>query len=358
MDPLLDRAPCGFVSIADDGTILDINLTLVQLLGYTRVELLGWHLQKILPPGGRIFYQTHVFPIVKMHGVAEEIYIALRTKDAVDLPVLMNVARHTRDGTNVNDCVFVRMTQRHLYEDELLQARRLAEQANAAKAKFLSMMSHDLRTPLTSISGHASLLANGLHGPMTGPQHDSVMRIREACAVLLGMINDILSFAQLDSGKVEVRLRPVQVADSIARAEGLTRVQAESSGLTFHVEACNEDVMASADPDKLQQVLLNLLTNAIKFTSSGGTVAVSCDRDGDRVLIRVRDNGVGIPAEQLERVFDAFVQLGFEPDETHQRGVGLGLAISKELTAAMGGELTVESVVGEGSVFTVALAEG
>ncbi len=327
-----------------------MNLTLADLLGYVRAELLGWHVQKILPAGGRIFYQTHVFPILKMHGMAEEIYIALRTKDGRDIPVLMNGVRRQRDGTVLNDCVFVRMIQRHEYEDQLLQARRLAEQANAARAKFLSMMSHDLRTPLTSITGHASLIAAGMHGPLTDEQRDGLARIREAGQELLRMINDILNFAKLQSGRVEVQLSPVKVVDAVARAERLVHVRLADVGLTFESTAC-DGVEVLADPDRLQQVLLNLLTNAIKFTPPGGRISVSCGRDGDRVLLRVRDTGVGIAPDQLQRIFEPFVQL----DATRADGVGLGLAISRELTSAMGGELTAESAPGEGTVFTIAL---
>jgi PAS domain S-box-containing protein len=126
MDSLLDTAPCGFVSFRDDGTMIAVNATLTELLGYTRVELEGWHIEKILFPGARIFYQTHLFPMLKMHGRVDEIYLALRTKDGHDIPMLMNGIRRERDGEMVSDSVFLRMIQRRQYEDQLLQARRSA----------------------------------------------------------------------------------------------------------------------------------------------------------------------------------------------------------------------------------------
>jgi PAS domain S-box-containing protein len=350
LDPVLDNAPCGFVTFADDGTILQVNLTLATLLGYTRAELLGWHVQKILPPGGRIFYQTHVFPILKMHGAADEVYIALRLKDGTDVPMLMNGVRRERDGATVNDCVFVRMIQRHQYEDQLLQARRLAEEANAARAKFLSMMSHDLRSPLTSITGHASLLAAGAHGPLTAEQSDAIARMRSAGQELLRMINDILDFAKVESGRIDVHVQPMRASDAIERAASLLHVRLTEEGIAFDAKECG-DVEVLADPDRLQQVLLNLLTNAVKFTAAGGRITVSCARDGDRVLLSVRDTGIGIDTTQLQRVFEPFVQL----DATRADGVGLGLAISRELARAMGGDLTVESAPGQGATFTVAL---
>jgi PAS domain S-box-containing protein len=356
MDALLNTAPCGFLTFTDDGTMLEVNATLADLLGYSRVELQGWHLQKVLPPGGRVFYHTHIFPLLKLHGRAEEIYVALRAKDGSDVPMMLNAVRRERDGVLVNDCVFMRMQQRHRFEHELLLARRAAEQANAARAKFLSMMSHDLRTPLTAISGFAKLMEGGAYGPINGEQRDVLHRMNDACRDLLRMINDILSFAQLESGRVDVRVEPVAVADAIARAESLIRVRVEESGLTFRSDCDGARVLA--DPDKLQQILLNLLTNAIKFTPPGGAISVTCSRDDGRARIAVRDTGIGIPSEQLDRVFDAFVQLDQQPSDPTQRGVGLGLAISRDLVAAMGGKLTVQSAQGEGSVFTVELPRG
>ena len=351
MDSLLDNAPCGFVSFRDDGTMLQVNATLAELLGYTRVELEGWHIEKILFPGARIFYQTHVFPMLKMHGRVDEIYLALRTKEGRDFPVLMNGARRERDGVMVNDCVFMRMIQRSEYEAQLLQARRIAEQANAAKASFLSMMSHDLRTPLTAIIGYADLFAAGVLAGADG--HHSIDRIREAARELMVMINDILSFAQLDSGHVEVRPVPAKVSAAIARAEALIRLRLEQSELTFVAEPCEEVVLA--DPDRLQQILLNLLTNAIKFTPHGGEISVTCTRDRDRVRIHIRDTGIGIAPDQLARIFEPFVQLETQTAEDGNRGVGLGLAISRELARAMQGEIIAESTQGEGSVFILDL---
>jgi PAS domain S-box-containing protein len=358
MDSLLDHAPCGFVSFRDDGTMVEVNATLADLLGYTRVELEGWHIEKILFPGARIFYQTHVFPTLKMKGRVDEIFLALRTKDSHDMPVLMNALRRERDGVMVSDSVFVRMIQRSEYEAQLLQARRIAEQANAAKASFLSMMSHDLRTPLTAISGYADLLAAGVlrtdgSASRNDEQRFSIDRIRDAARDLMGMINDILSFAQLESGRVEVRPVPVPVRAAIARAEALIRLRLEQAKLTFTFEPCDDTVRA--DPDRLQQILLNLLTNAIKFTEPGGRISVSCSRTSDRVSIHVRDTGVGIPPHELQRVFEPFVQLEPQAVEDTHRGVGLGLAISRDLARAMDGDLTAESTPGEGSVFVLDL---
>jgi PAS domain S-box-containing protein len=352
MYDVMNTAPCGFVSFADDGTMVELNQTLAELLGYPRVELLGWHVDKLLPPGGRIFYQTYLFPMLKVQGRVEEIYLAIRTKGGEDVPVLLNGVRRERDGRFFSDCVCMRMIQRHAYEDQLLQARKLAEASSAAKAKFLSMMSHDLRAPLTTIYGNASLLGAGAYGALNDEQTQAVQVMREACQAQMTMIGDILDFARMEAGQVPVKAKEVVVAEAVARAELLIRLQVSDAGLRF-TSAC-DGARVFADPDRLQQILLNLLTNAIKFTPAGGTIAVSCNRDGDRVFIHVRDTGPGIAPEHLSRIFTPFVQLDAATPNP-QRGVGLGLAISRELAQAMNGAVSAESTVGEGSVFTVEL---
>jgi len=355
MDSTLNTVPCGFVSIADDGTMKAVNVTLAEMLGYRRSELEGWHVQKILPPGGRIFYQTHVFPLLKLHSRADEIYIALRASDGSDIPVLMNGARRESDGEWLNDCVFVKMIQRHEFEDQLLQARRLAEEANAAKARFLSMMSHDLRTPLTGVMGHAALLAGGAFGAVTAEQVESLDRIKEASHELLRMINDILGFAQVESRTITVSLEPVDVRQSVERAERLVRPRVDERGLTLSTDGIAAGLTVLADRDRLQQILLNLLTNAIKFTPRGGRISVEADDAGERTVIRVADSGEGIPEDQLEAIFQPFVQLGEQSADSSKRGVGLGLAISRELARAMAGDVSAASTSGAGSVFTITL---
>lgn len=356
MADLMNTAPCGFVSFADDGTVVEMNETLASMLGYTRVELLGWHFGKILPPGGRIFHQTHLFPLLKLHGAVEEIYLTLRTKDGGEILVLLNGVRREREARIVSDCVCIRMMQRHAYEDQLLQARRLAEEANAAKGRFLSMVSHDLRSPLTTIHGNAALLAEGAYGALNAEQSMAVRTILGATRLQMTLVTDILEFARLESGSVPLRLVPVPVADVVARAESLVALQMRDAGLRFTIGQHDPATAVLADPDRLQQVVLNLLTNAIKFTLPGGAVALESERAGTRVQIRVRDSGSGIAAAQIEQIFTPFVQLETDPARPAATGgVGLGLAISRELARAMDGDVTVESTPGAGSVFTIDL---
>ncbi len=355
-DDLINTAPCGFVTFLDDGTVVDVNQTLLDLLGCSRDDLVSQHIEKLLPPGGRIFYHTYLMPLLKVNGLVDEIYLALRTGDGQDVPVLLNGVRRERDGRFVNDCVCMRMIQRHEYEDQLLEARRLAEESNAAKAKFLSMMSHDLRSPLTTIHGNADLLAKGILGTLSDEQAESVQAIRDACRMQMTMVNDLLDFARMESGRVQVQAGVVVVSEAVARAETLLRVQVSEAGLELDTTGCRGQVSAIADPDRLQQILLNLMTNAVKFTPAGGKITMKCTSDGERTRINVCDTGVGITPEDLQRIFSPFVQLeNSEASSAPSRGVGLGLAICRDLARAMGGEVTAESTVGAGSCFTVDL---
>ena len=355
MDDLLNTAPCGFLSFADDGTILMVNATLLNLLGHERDEVQGGHIESILPVASRIFYQTHFFPLLKLQDKVEEIYLPLRAKSGHHMPVLANAVRRERAGTVVNDCVFVPMHQRNRYEDEILQAKKAAEEASQARSRFLSVMSHELRTPLSVIQGFTDILSCGMHGPVTELQLDDLSRIERATNSLLGLINDILSFARLEVGRVDVKTETIYVADALARAESLMVLRLQEAGLEYIREGCVSQVVVRADPERLQQILLNLLTNAIKFTDRGGRVSTACECIESRALIHVRDTGCGIPADKIESIFDPFVQVDREQIQSSERGVGLGLAISRDLARAMGSDLTAESTVGQGSVFTITL---
>ena len=249
-----------------------------------------------------------------------------------------------------------RELERRIGEAE--QARAEAERASRAKSDFLAVMSHELRTPLNAIGGYAQLLELGIHGPVTDAQRDALARLGRSQAHLLRLINDVLSFAKVDAGQVQYAVEDVPLEECLAGIEPMVAPQVRTKGLTFTCRAGGEPpLVARADPDKLRQVVLNVIANAIKFTPTGGLVEVECGADEDRVQIRVRDTGVGIPAERLPHIFEPFVQGERALNRPHD-GVGLGLAISRDLALGMGGELTVESRVGEGSVFTIWLPRG
>ncbi|HET7464933.1 MAG TPA: ATP-binding protein [Longimicrobium sp.] len=426
LDPLLDHAPCGFLAFADDGTITAANATLAAMLGYAPGELEGRRMDAVLSVGARLFYQTHFFPLVRMHGHAEEVFLLLRAADGANVPVLANVARTERDGAWANDCVFMRVTERAKFEEQLLNARReadrarheveehveelrvanetleqqavelemaqqqleeqaveleaqadtlqvvneelvargeelerqraAADEANRAKSGFLAVMSHELRTPLNAIAGYVQLLEMGIHGPVTAAQREALDRVARSQNHLLRLINDVLNLARIESGRVEYVVEDVELGGLMADVTPMVEPQMGAKELAFAV-AVPPGTVARADREKVQQVLINLLGNAIKFTPPGGRVWVEAARDAVdplRVLVRVADSGVGIAPEKQASVFEPFVQVDMSRTGRSE-GSGLGLAISRDLARGMGGDLSVESEVGKGSVFTLSL---
>jgi signal transduction histidine kinase len=229
-------------------------------------------------------------------------------------------------------------------------AREQAEAGNRAKSQFLATMSHELRTPLNAIAGYAQLIDLGVRGPVTAEQHEDLGRITRAQRHLLSLINDILNLSRIEAGRIEYDVQPVRVAELLSAVTEVVAPQVTAKGLGFDVAPADHMVVL-ADAEKARQVLLNLLGNAVKFTPSGGRVGVEIDGDASRVAIRVRDTGPGIPADQLGRIFEPFVQLDRSLSSRHE-GTGLGLAISRDLARGMGGELTVTSEVGQGATFT------
>ncbi|HEU4457430.1 MAG TPA: HAMP domain-containing sensor histidine kinase [Longimicrobium sp.] len=242
-------------------------------------------------------------------------------------------------------------------EASLLRERRAradAEEANRAKMDFLAVMSHELRTPLNAIAGYAELMEMGIHGPVTEEQVAALGKIRRSQRHLLLLINDVLNFAKIEAGRLEVHTAEVEVRELVAGVETLILPQAEQRGLRYDRRMADESLRVLADPDKAGQVLLNLLSNAVKFTGAGGEVRLECGAASGRARLAVRDTGPGIPPERLESIFEPFVQL--ERGLAAQReGTGLGLAISRDLARAMGGDVWAESTPGKGSVFTLEL---
>ena len=240
-----------------------------------------------------------------------------------------------------------------LYEAEK-KARALAEEANKAKTDFLTTMSHELRTPLNAIGGYADLIQAGIRGAVTEEQIIDLERIKRSQRHLLSLINDVLNFAKLQAGIVQVSSMPLDIDSIASQVEELITPQILEKKLSYRFLSAAEKCTCNGDSEKVEQILLNLLSNAVKFTDQGGEITVSIECDSTSVMANVADTGSGIAPDKLDAVFEPFVQL----NRTRTRaveGTGLGLSISRDLARAMGGELTVSSSLDHGSVFTLRL---
>ena len=239
---------------------------------------------------------------------------------------------------------------------EAENARRVAEEANTAKSEFLAMMSHDLRTPLNAIGGYADLLSMGIRGPVTDLQVVDLERIKRNQRHLLALVNDVLNFARVERADIALNVMPIDLNRTIRHLGAMIEPQTVSRGLTFRYVPCDERLETLADAERVEQIVINLLGNAVKFTSPGGSVTLSCgvdERNPAIIRIDVRDTGIGIPADKLDSIFDPFTQLDLHHDK--REGVGLGLAISRKLARLMGGDIVAASEMGIGSVLRLSL---
>jgi len=240
-----------------------------------------------------------------------------------------------------------------LYEAEK-KARALAEEANKAKTDFLTTMSHELRTPLNAIGGYADLIQAGIRGAVTEEQIIDLERIKRSQRHLLSLINDVLNFAKLQAGIVQVSSMPLDIDSIASQVEELITPQILEKKLSYRFLSAAEKCTCNGDSEKVEQILLNLLSNAVKFTDQGGEITVSIECDSTSVMVNVADTGSGIAPDKLDAVFEPFVQLN-RTRTSGAEGTGLGLSISRDLARAMGGELTVSSSLDHGSVFTLRL---
>jgi signal transduction histidine kinase len=237
---------------------------------------------------------------------------------------------------------------------EAQRSRESAEEANRAKAEFLAVMSHELRTPLNAIGGFLELLLMGAQGQLTETQRNSLERIQRNQYHLLALINDLLAFTRLEAGKVVLNIVHTGVSEALDQVEPLIQPSFRRKQLVFTRLPIHPELRVKADPDKLSQILLNLLSNAAKYTDNGGSITVGASRQDGDVHIRVEDSGIGIPPDQLDNIFQPFFQVDRGRTRRYE-GVGLGLTIARDLARAMGGDVTVESQLGKGTSVTVRL---
>jgi PAS domain S-box-containing protein len=339
------------------GHVATWNIGAERLKGYSPSEIIGSHFSRFYTEEDlKSNKPARELEIAKREGRVEDEGWRLKKDGTRFWANVVITALRDESGQLVGFAKVTRdLTERRRSELKAIEdARQLAESqaSNKAKSEFLAAMSHELRTPLNAIGGFAELLSMGIHGPITEQQQEDLGRITSSQRHLLGIINDILNFSRIEAGRVEYRIDKIDLAHTIAEVTQMIHPLASAKDIALVDEDCPPGITAIGDFAKTEQILINLLSNAVAFTESGGTIGVGCGFAEDGVWIRVRDSGIGIAPDKQESIFEPFVQVGRSLTTAH-RGTGLGLSISRDLARGMGGDLTVESKVGEGSAFTL-----
>jgi PAS domain S-box-containing protein len=264
------------------------------------------------------------------------------------------VEKRTSQLTDANQRLQSEVVERERVQGELRSAKEIADTANQAKSAFLANMSHELRTPLNAVIGFSELLEQQIFGGLNDKQQAYVGNVLISGRHLLQLVNDILDISKVEAGRMDLAYELTPIGSIVDVVRGVIQAVATKKGINLEVAVPDELPDVQVDPGRIKQVLYNLISNAIKFTPRGGVVRLSAEADGEHVIVRVADTGVGIARQDLSRLFREFEQLP-QPGGVRPEGTGLGLALTKRLVELHGGKVEVESELGKGSTFSVFL---
>jgi signal transduction histidine kinase/CheY-like chemotaxis protein len=374
-DALYQHAPCGLLLTDAAGLILRANATLCGWLGCPADALVGKaRIQDRFPVGARLFHQTHCLPLLQVQGSVAQLQVDIRDSTGERMPVLINIVRRLVDGEVFDEWALIAVNERRSYERELLAARKSAEQALEArleaetrlralnlalsdadrrKDEFLATLSHELRNPLAPMRSALEVLKLE-HG--AGAEKRPLLDVFDRqLHHLTHLVDDLMEVSRITQGRMELRREPVVLADIVRGALEDVAAMMRVSNHTLSVTIAAPGAVVDADPTRLFQVVVNLLTNACKYTPNGGAIALELKVEGEEALLAVRDTGIGIPAHALGTVFDMFSQLKPALDRS-KGGLGIGLALVRGILALHGGSVEAHSEgEGRGSTFTARL---
>jgi PAS domain S-box-containing protein len=396
LSAIIESSDDAIIGKTLDGIIRSWNAAAVRIFGYEPHEIIGESVLRLIPPDRRHEESEIVAHLTRGERVEHFETVRLR-KDGTPIDVSLSVSpiRDSRGAIygaakiarDISDAKRLQRIEResaeqlqHLaseLEQQVEEAQALhadleeansqlsgaldnaeasrlqAEEANRAKSQFLAVISHELRTPLNAIAGYVELLEMGLRGPLTDEQRRDLDRIKRSEQALLRLIDDILTFAKAESGRIEYQFDDVRLDELLASLNTMIAPRLSAKGLEYHVDMCAIDGIVRVDRGKVEQIILNLLSNALKFTDTG-RITIRCLSDNETFRIDVEDTGCGIPARDLAVIFEPFVQ-GNQSLTRRAEGTGLGLSISRQFARDMGGDIAVESAIGVGSTFTLSL---
>ncbi|MFP5392508.1 MAG: ATP-binding protein [Gammaproteobacteria bacterium] len=388
---LFERAPCGLLACDVDGAILRANTTFCNWIGYSEAELTGGkRLQDLLSIGGKLFYQTHCGPLLSIQGSVAEVQLEMVTRTRARIPVLINIVRHGEGDVRYDECAVLITNDRRQYERELLRERKNAEaaldalrgtqaqlrlvneqlsEAHRRKDEFLATLAHELRNPLAPMRNvlevvrlrqHGRHEGDGEHGEHGdhgdhGEQGWAFEVLARQMKQLTHLVDDLMDASRITQGRLQLRRARCDLVPIVQAALDDIAAMVEKARHEVEVTLPGHALFVDADETRLAQVVINLLTNAVKYTPEGGRIRLTLGHQDGEAQIAIRDNGIGIPAEALGSVFEMFSQLT-PALERSQGGLGIGLALVRGLVELHGGRIAVHSDgAGRGSTFTVTL---
>jgi len=357
---LLEHAPDAIVIVNDIGRIVLFNGRAREMFGHEAVEIIGEPIEVLLPErlrGAHVRHRNGYLAAPRMRPMGAGLELHGMRRSGEEFPVEISLSPIDSEGGRLVMSAIRDTSERKRFEQTLQEKNVELERAIRAKDLFLATMSHELRTPLNAIIGFTGLMLMKLPGPLTAAQERQLTLVQSSGQHLLSLINDLLDLAKIESGRVELMLEPVRCLQVLEEVAATLRPAAAAKGLNIVIDA-ESDIGVTADQRALQQIVLNLGTNAVKF-SSQGVVQLRARRveagGVPKVEVTVTDNGVGISPEDQARLFQAFTQVGQRSGRPAE-GTGLGLHLSRKLAELMNGDLRVESELGRGSRFSLLLA--
>jgi protein-histidine pros-kinase len=346
---MIEVAPDAILGVDASGSIEMVNARCELLFGYHRSELMGKPVETLIPDGLRP---------VDAGQVGAGMDVSALHRDGTQIPVEVSLSALETPGGRLTMAAVRDITDRRRFEKLLREQNVELERASQAKDNFLATISHELRTPLNAIIGFTGTVLMRLPGPLNAEQEHQLSLVQTSGKHLLSIINDLLDLAKIESGKVEIALEPVDCRRVVEDVTQSLQPTAEAKGLVLLIESPDAPVLANADRRVLGQILINLVNNAIKFTSTGAVLVrlLPSGPAGTALRIEVHDSGPGIPEADQARIFRAF-ERSATTAKANDEGTGLGLHISKKLAELLHAAITVTSTVGKGSIFTITLGE-
>lgn len=354
---LLETTPDAVVIINASGHILFSNTQAETMFGYDRAEMLGQPIELLMPQryrGTHVHNRLHYFDSPRARSMGAGFDLHARRKGGEEFPVEISLSPLKTEFGVMGMSAIRDVSDRRRIEQVLKEKNVELERANLAKDRFLATMSHELRTPLNAILGFTSLMLMRLPGPLTGDQEKQLKAVQSSGKHLLSLINDLLDLAKIDSGSVPLSLEAVVWQTEISEVTEALRPAAMDKGLALDVVLPDGELTSRVDRRLIRQVMMNIVSNAIKYTRQGGVTVSLTLVDGARgshILVAVEDTGVGVSAEEMAHLFKPFSRVGEQPDKPE--GTGLGLHLSKRFMELIGGRIEVSSQPGVGSRFTL-----